>query len=171
MNSFNVGFRTKGMVGPGQQQASKAEDRGGPSFVENASVHFSAWEHHLAVLLSINMETRHRHQLPSWYPSQIFLQSIFDLTIYRQVALYYELNLIHRYIQESKCHFWPKKSDFQGQIQWPPKFHLKFRNPGNIPEKYQFFYAFPNSAQSFFGLKFHNVEQRTLASSDAGRRW
>ena len=27
MNSFNVGFRTKGMVGPGQQQASKAEDK------------------------------------------------------------------------------------------------------------------------------------------------
>ena len=23
-----------------------------------------------------------------------------------------------------------KKSGFQGQKQWPPKFHIKFRNPG-----------------------------------------
>ena len=45
-----------------QDSNKQARQRtGGPSFVENASVHFSAWEHYLAVLLSINMETRHRH--------------------------------------------------------------------------------------------------------------
>ena len=27
--------------------------------------------------------------------------------------------------------FAPKKLGFQGQKQWPPKFHIKFRNPGN----------------------------------------
>ena len=41
--------------------------------------------------------------------------------------------------------FWElldKKSCFQGQKQWPPKFHIKLRNPGpppylgNIPKKY-----------------------------------
>ena len=26
--------------------------------------------------------------------------------------------------------FWPKKLGFQGQKQWPPKFHIKFRTPG-----------------------------------------
>ena len=36
-----------------------------------------------------------------------------------------------------------KKSGFQGQKQWPPKYHIKFRNTrttiGNIPKKYHFF--------------------------------
>ena len=39
-----------------------------------------------------------------------------------------------------------KKSGFQGQKQWSPKFHIKFRNPGppppylgNIPNKNQLF--------------------------------
>ena len=43
-----------------------------------------------------------------------------------------------------------KKSGFQGQQQWAPKYHIKFRNPGppspclrNIPKKYCLFYAFP----------------------------
>ena len=48
-----------------------------------------------------------------------------------------------------KCEFWPKKSGFQGQKHWPPKFHIKFRNPGplpylgNFPKFYQFFWCLP----------------------------
>ena len=29
-----------------------------------------------------------------------------------------------------------KKSDFQGQKQWPPKFHIKFRNPATPTPPY-----------------------------------
>ena len=47
------------------------------------------------------------------------------------------------------AHFWSKKLGFQGQKQWPPKFHIKFRNPGplpylgNFPKFYQFFWCLP----------------------------
>ena len=40
-------------------------------------------------------------------------------------------------------------SGFQCQKQWPPKFHIKFRNPGplpylgNFPKFYQFFWCLP----------------------------
>ena len=30
-----------------------------------------------------------------------------------------------------------KKSGFQGRKQWPPKFHIKFRNPGPLPPLYR----------------------------------
>ena len=42
-----------------------------------------------------------------------------------------------------------KKSGFQGQKQWPPKFHIKFRNPGptqyvgHIPKKTIYFWRLP----------------------------
>ena len=47
-----------------------------------------------------------------------------------------------------------KKSGFQGQKHWPPKFHIKLRNTrppppylGDIPKKYQFFTASHGLAQ------------------------
>ena len=39
----------------------------------------------------------------------------------------------HRYIYDFSCHFWSKKSGFQGQKQWPPKFHTTCRTPGPLP--------------------------------------
>ena len=52
----------------------------------------------------------------------------------------------------SNVTFGQKRSGFQGQKQWQPKFHIKFKNPGppppylgNIPKKKTIFGCFPTN--------------------------
>ena len=72
---------------------------------------------------------------------------------------------------------------FQGQKQWPPKFDIKFRNPGplphlgNFPKFYQFFWCLPlwmslgqvkKDQERFQRTKFRRQISPRLGSHDLG---